>query len=165
MTKHVLLQSSDLTNTTPSLPTNTIHFNIATILDPRMNLGVYGHLLPGANNQTLCNRARAQFLSAFLRARQLQLAEAENSKETDNHEPDSDDELFVLRNKATGGKWSRFFLEQGIGEKVDFLKWWQAKQYSPPVLALLARDYLAIPQTPTRIPTCATLKQSRIEKW
>ncbi|KFZ15665.1 hypothetical protein V501_02624 [Pseudogymnoascus sp. VKM F-4519 (FW-2642)] len=76
------------------------------------------------------------------------LAEAIGATTTIEQEPDSDEDLFASEGLAfQEPEWRRWMLEPRPGEHTDILKYWCAKQYQYPVIARIARDYLAIPAT------------------
>ena len=66
----------------------------------------------------------------------------------DQIELDSDDDLYATTTTSyQEPEWKRWNSEGCPGPQTDILKYWAAKQYQYPVVAKIARDYLAIPAT------------------
>lgn len=64
------------------------------------------------------------------------------------HETDSDDDLYATQGISfQEPEWKRWILELRPGQQTDILKYWLSKQYMYPIVAQIARDYLAIPAT------------------
>ena len=131
------------------------HSNVATMLDPRMNLQVYDKLMPDNNQQCRRNLAKAQFQAVYSRysQRQRDIEAAQmldpSDKEDESVAYDSDDELFASRQFATDFEYTRWFKEHGPTNGMDTLVHRKSKQYEYLVLVQVAQDYLAIPATST----------------
>lgn len=133
------------------------HSTVATICDPRFNFSIFDFYLPESFHNTSKERARAQFAACYnkykARDNDIQAEEMDirlNSRGEDTpQEVDSEDEMFKHRKPILQEvEWRRWLNEPGVDKpNTDVLKYWQAKQYQYPIIAQIARDYLAIPAT------------------
>jgi hypothetical protein len=130
------------------------HSGVATVCDPRMNLEVFQRLWPTSAQEVKRNRVKQQFHDVFLKykTRQYHLdserIEVEAELELLPKDPDSDDDLYVSHGSSyQEPEWKRWILEPRPGQATDILEYWAAKQYQYPIVACIARDYLAIPAT------------------
>ena len=128
---------------------NHPHTAIATILDPRFNLEIFSKL---NIESKIVTKFKAHFEHTFLqyqkRAKDLQNT-AEIEQETQEVDEElashSDDDLFDTT--ATTGfalEYSKYYKEPRPGRGTDIMAWWKAKQWDYPILAEMARDFLAI---------------------
>lgn len=133
------------------------HSTVATIYDPRFNFSIFDFYLPESFHNTSKERVRAQFAACYnkykARDNDIQAEEMDirlNSRGEDiPQEVDSEDEMFKHRKPILQEvEWRRWLNEPGVDKpNTDVLKYWQAKQYQYPIIAQIARDYLAIPAT------------------
>ncbi|KFZ23264.1 hypothetical protein V502_02249 [Pseudogymnoascus sp. VKM F-4520 (FW-2644)] len=133
------------------------HSTVATICDPRFNFSIFDFYLPKSFHNTSKERARAQFAACYnkykardndIRAEEMD-ALLNNEDEDMRREVDSEDEMFKHRKPLLQEvEWRRWLNEPGVDKpETNILKYWQAKQYQYPIIAQIARDYLAIPAT------------------
>ena len=127
---------------------------VATALDPRLTLRVFDKLLSGSEQQNQKRRAKAFFSHIYsqysTRQRLREFSEMTNA----DHRPslvddyDSDDDIFVsAANSARESEANRWQKEPSVGKNTDILRFWKSREVDYPILAQMARDYLAIPAT------------------
>jgi hypothetical protein len=76
----------------------------------------------------------------------------ERPEDSDNGTQDedlSDAELYKAPSRFinTETEWSKWIKQSAAPRSTDILQYWKAKQYEFPIVAEIARDYLAIPVT------------------
>jgi hypothetical protein len=136
------------------------HSTIATICDPRYNFNVFNIIWKDSTHSTKKNRAKAQWQDCFYRysgrESDIRAADVMNSIEAEdldieqamNIDIDSEDELYVSQSHHDiEPEWKQWMKEPTVGRDTDILKYWQSKQYQYPLIASIAKDYLAIPAT------------------
>jgi len=131
------------------------HSVVATVCDPRMNVAVFQWLWPTSIDDTKRHRVLAQFRTVYSQynSREYQLKNERIEQQIqleveDQMELDSDDDLYATTTTSyQEPEWKRWNSEGCPGPQTDILKYWAAKQYQYPVVAKIARDYLAIPAT------------------
>jgi hypothetical protein len=150
------------------------HAGIATVLDPRFNYAVFTKLYPIGHDLTdmereasaiqrtqvkkefkecfLAYETREQAMVAARRKQELvELADSTANLEASKEEL-SDDELYSIERPGyiqdeSQSEYNRWFRQPPVPRETDPITYWKAKQYDFPILAAMARDYLAIPAT------------------
>ncbi|KFZ02011.1 hypothetical protein V500_00503, partial [Pseudogymnoascus sp. VKM F-4518 (FW-2643)] len=98
------------------------------------------------------NRVRAHFQDVFTqyktRQYHLDTERIEQQTELANaavYKTDSDDDLYATQGISfQEPEWKRWILKLRPSQQTDILKYWLSKQYMYPIVAQIARDYLAI---------------------
>jgi hypothetical protein len=150
------------------------HTSIATVLDPCFNYAVFTKLYPIGHDLTSMERevsiiqrtqvkkefkecflvyeTREQAMVAARRKQELvELADSTANLEASEEEL-SDDELYSIEQPGyiqdeSQFEYNRWFRQPPVPRETDPIIYWKAKQYDFPILAAMARDYLAIPAT------------------
>lgn len=129
--------------------------NVATVLDPRYNLRTYEVLLPNTTMEIRQQCVREQFEEAWSRyagrQRDIDAAAFRNGEDPEFDElvrvPDSDHDLFSTQTTTVETGCTRWYKEPRVPSNTDIIQFWASKAYNYPIMAQMARDYLAIPAT------------------
>ena len=122
---------------------------IAAILDPRMNLRIFDKLMPYSSQSQYRQRAKSIFQGIWskyaLRQRNREAVQLRQSVESVPEANDSDDDLYSSEQPTLESEDLRWLKERSPGRHTDVLNYWKSKEIEYPVMAWMARDYLAIP--------------------
>ena len=136
---------------------STTYARIATICDPRFNLSVFGVVLPSSSNDRRRQKLRLNMKECYTRYQQ-QAQAIRRSKLHDNppltsplfdKDELSDAKLYQSAPAApeTETELERYITQERMPRDTNIYTYWKAKQYDFPIIARIARDYLAIPAT------------------
>jgi hypothetical protein len=128
---------------------------IATILDPRVNIGVFDIVLPSSAYNRQKAKMRTDFKDCYhkYQDRAIQMRSSKGVADTDKaispglEDDDSDAELYSKQPKEFENKieWKEWLKQPIVGRKTVIMHYWKAKQFDFPIVSQIARDHLAIP--------------------
>jgi len=151
-------KSIDKLNEYYNLLHSSTYAGIATICDPRFNFSVFQVVLPSSQDDRKRQKLRLNMKECYTRYQQREQAIRrlklhENPAPT-TQDPKDDDELSdaELYRSAPAVPETETELERYLGQErlprdIDIYQYWKAKQFDYPIIARIARDYLAIPAT------------------
>jgi hypothetical protein len=135
---------------------STTHAGIATICDPRFNYSVFQVVLPSSAEDRKRQKLRTNMKDCYhrylqreqaIRRSEVQEKPTPATQNAENEEELSDAELY--RNAPaipeTETELERYLKQERVPRDVHIYQY--SKQYDYPIVACIARDYLAIPAT------------------
>jgi hypothetical protein len=130
------------------------HSAIATILDPRFNIGVFDIVLPSSAYNRKKAKMRTDFKDCYYKYQEAiqvrsskRAADAEKAVELALKDDDSDAELYSKQPKEFENEieWKQWLKQPVVERKTEVLQDWKLKQFDFPIVSQMARDHLAIP--------------------
>jgi hypothetical protein len=137
---------------------STTHARVATICDLRFNYSVFQVVLPSSTKdrkrQKLCTNMKDCYHLYLQRAQAIRRSEIQENPPLAAQNAKSEEELSdakLYRNAPaipeTETELEQYLSQERVPREVDIYQFWKSKQYDFPIIACIARDFLAIPAT------------------